>query len=184
MRTVGSRCLVLGSAALLALAGPARLAAQVPLVPGGPWNLFEWVLGLGPLDPGGFSLSTAQDVRVRLTDAGFTGDAFDLLVSGPGGPIAASTPSVPGGIDTGALTGDDAWADPRLSKTELLLGPGNWLITVDVREAGSGFQYVDGFIRADLVRVGVIPEPTSVVLLATGAAGLLGIRLRARRRSG
>ena len=184
MRTVGSRCLVFGSAALLALASPARLAAQVPLVPGGPWQLFEWVLGLGPLDPSGFSLNAAQDVRVRLTDVGFTGDAFDILVSGPGGPFLSSTPSVPGGINTGALTGDAAWADPRLSKTEFVLGPGNWLITLDVREAGSGFQYVDGYIRADLVQVGVIPEPSSVALLATGVAGLAGIRLRARRRSG
>jgi hypothetical protein len=180
MRTVGSRSLVLGSALLLALASPGRLAAQVPLVPGGAWELFEWFLGVGPVEGDGFSLNVAQDVRVRVTDAGFSGDAFQIFVNGS--PFTVTPPVVPG-INTGALTGAAAWAESALSKTEFVLGPGSYLIELAVSQ-DAGFGFGEGFIRADLVQVGVIPEPTSVVLLASGVVGIAGLRLRARRRTG
>ena len=170
-----------GAVFLLTVASPARLAAQVPLVRGGPWELFEWFLGPGmPVEGPGFSVSSPTDpIRVRVTDAGFTGDAFDVFVNG----VLFPTPSVPGGTNTGALTADAAWADPRLSKLAIDLDPGTYLITLAVREAASGFDFGEGFIRADVRQVtpGIVPEPGTVVLLVTGLAAL---GLVARRRRG
>jgi hypothetical protein len=171
------------TAAVLALALPAPAAAQLPLVPGG-WALFEWFLGPGPVDGAGFLLDATQRTRVRVTDAGITGDAFDVFV---GGALAAATPSLPGGALTGLFDGDAAWAEPTLSKGELFLAPGQYLITIALREAGSGVSFGEGFIRADAAPLtppvpGVVPEPAPLALLAGGMAALALLARRARRR--
>lgn len=87
-------------AAVLALALPAPAAAQSPLAPGG-WAFFEWFAGPGPVDGGGFLLDATQRTRVRVTDAGFTGDAFDVFL---GGGLVAATPTVPGAPPRGCST--------------------------------------------------------------------------------
>lgn len=180
MRASRFRGLALGSVLLLAVGGPARASAQVPLVPGGPWELFEWFLGVGPVEGPGFDVVSAADqIRVRVTDAGVSGDAFDVFING----TRFQTPSVPGSAFTGLYTGDAAWADPRLSHGEFLLAPGTYRITIGVRELAPGFDAGEGFIRADLVPFnGVVPEPASVLLLATGLAALPALAALARRR--
>jgi len=165
-------------ATLLALASPARpLAAQLPLAPA-TWSLFEWFLGVGPVEGSGFLLDATERMRVRVTDAGATGDAYDVFVNGV---FRVGTPTVPGGTLTGAFDGAAAWAEPGLSKGEFFVDPGLYTITLAVREAGSGFDFGEGFIRADRAPVvGVVPEPATVALLA---GGLLAIGLTVRRRA-
>jgi hypothetical protein len=180
MRAPPLRRLVCCTAAVLALAHPAPAAAQQPLAPGG-WALFEWFLAPGPVDGSGFLLDAAQRTRVRVTDAGITGDAFDVLVNGvPRG----ATPSVPGGTLTGLFDGDAAWASPALSKGELFLDPGQWLITLAVREGAPGVGFGEGFIRADAAPLppptGVVPEPAPLASAAGGAL-LLALSRLARR---
>ena len=156
--------------------------AQLPLVPGG-WALFEWFLGPGPVDGAGFLLDATQRTRVRVTDAGITGDAFDVFV---GGALAAATPSLPGGALTGLFDGDAAWAEPALSKGEFFVNPGQYLITLAVREAGSGVAFGEGFIRADAAPLppvpGVAPEPAPLALLGGGVTLLALLARNARRR--
>ena len=180
MRVRRPRSIVLGSACLVALAlGPTRLGAQTPLSPGS-WEFFEWFMGVGPVEGNGFTIASATDqIRIRVTDLGFTGDAFNIFVNGA---AAGTTPSVPPGINTGALSGDAAWADSRLSSLELLLDPGSYLITVAVRETAPGFTFGEGAIRGDLVPDGpptVIPEPATLLLVLPG---LVATALVARRR--
>jgi hypothetical protein len=168
---------------VLVLTPPARAAAQLPLAPGA-WTLFEWLLGAGPVDGGGFLIDATQRTRVRVTDAGVTGDAFDVLVDGvPRG----ATPSVPGGggVLTGLFDGDAAWAEPSLSKGELFLDPGQYLVTLVVRETAPGIAFGEGFIRADAAPAaplpGVVPEPTTFASLAGGLAALAGFAGLTRR---
>ena len=157
---------------LLALAAPAPARAQVAL-PLNAWTQFQWFDGVGPVDDpfAGFFLSLLHPAVVQLTDAQATGDAFDLFVDGV---LRLSTPAVPALLATGAGTGDQAWADPRLSKGSLALGPGTYLLEVHVRQ-DAGFGFGEGFIRA------VIPEPTTPALLGPAFAALLGVAWRRRR---
>jgi hypothetical protein len=180
MSTTWSRTVALtGVAALLAAGDPARLAAQQPLALGS-WSPFEWLDGIGAVDGGGFRVgATTQRIRLWVTDAGFTGDAFNVSVNGA---LRGATPSVLAGINTGALTGEAAWADPRLSKVELLLDPGQYTVTLATRELSPGLTFGTGFIRADLVPdLGTtVPEPSSAALIAGGLAGMaLVLRRRA-----
>lgn len=168
-------------AALAALAMPARLAAQLPLAPGS-WSVFEWFLGVGPVEGDGFLLDATQRTRVRVTDMGTTGDAFDILVNGA---LLGATPTVPGGTLTGIFDGDAAWAEPALSKGELFLDPGQYLITLAVRETAPGVDFGEGFIRADAAPlVGVVPEPAPLASAAGGAALLAVLTARRRRARG
>jgi hypothetical protein len=178
--------LLLAASLLAGLALPGgRLRAQAPLVPG-MWTVFEWFLGAGPVDGAGFLLEAAQPTRLRVTDDGATGDAFDLFVNGA---LLAATPSVPGGVLTDAFDGDAAWKAPGLSRAELVLDPGRYTITLAVREVGSGYTFGEGYVRADAVLPApptppqgpsVVPEPATVASLGTG---LLFLASAARRRS-
>lgn len=169
--------------ALLALGLlPGAARAQEVLVPGG-WQLFEWLLGVGPVQGEGWTIAASERMRLRVTDAFVSGDAFDVFVNGT---LRTSTPAVAGGTDTGAATGDAAWGDARLSHRELFLDPGQYTVTLAVRVAASGFDYGEGFLRLDRAPddpppVDVVPEPAIVTLVAGGLLAMAALIGRRRR---
>jgi hypothetical protein len=180
MTTLLLRRAAAAAALMLTFASPTRGAAQVPLAPGS-WMLFEWFFGVGPVDGNGFTLDATQRTSLRVTDDGVSGDAYDIFINGV---LFGGTPTMPGGVFTGAFDGDAAWAHPALSKTQLFLNPGQYTITLAVREAGSGFDFGEGFIRADAAPIGVVPEPATVVMMFTGLVGVGIVMTRGRRRIG
>jgi hypothetical protein len=178
----------LAAAALVLCALPAAAHAQPaprPLALG-EWVEFSWWDGVGSVaEPGdGFLLDLLQPVRLRLTDAFSAGDAFDLFVNGT---LALSTPTVAGDDAVDAATGDAAWADARLSRGALVLGPGRHVLTVGVRETAPGWDYGSGFLRADLaadVPPTTVPEPATVVLLGAGCVAVGAVARRRRAATG
>jgi hypothetical protein len=173
------RSVVLSSALVLTALSPRLAAAQQPLT-FGVWERFEWFDGVGPTDGLGFSFQSLLQTRIRVTDAFFAGDAFNVFVNGS---LFAQTPGVAAtGGNADIDTGDEAWAEPSLSKVDFVLSPGIYTITLGVRQ-DAGFMTGEGFLRADEVRTPidtVVPEPATVALMATGLAG---VALVARRRT-
>ncbi|MEO5818684.1 MAG: PEP-CTERM sorting domain-containing protein [Gemmatimonadaceae bacterium] len=168
-------------AIILAISSPSRLVAQMPLTPGS-WSFFEWFLGVGPVDGNGFSFTAGQLTRLRVTDDGVSGDAFDIFLNGA---LLFATPGVTGGVYTTAFDGDAAWAAPELSKGEIFLQPGQYTITLNVRDASSGFDYGEGFVRIDDVvspPVNTVPEPATAGLFALGLFGIGAARWRSTRQ--
>ena len=168
----------------VALAAPTTVTAQVPLVAGN-WARFEYFEGIGRVSGPGFSFTALTQFRLRVTDVGFSGDAFDIF---SGGVRILGTPDVTGGVDTGIFDPETAFVTAALSSAERLLDAGTYTFMVVLRTAGSGFDDGEGFLRVDLVDgpppppppVDVIPEPASVLLMATG---LLGLAVVSRRRA-
>jgi len=176
----------------VALAAPTIVTAQVALVAGN-WARFEYFDGVGPVAGPGFSFTALTQFRLRVTDVGFSGDAFDIF---SGGVRILGTPDVTGGVDTEIFDPETAFVTAGLSSAERLLDAGTYTFMVELRTAGSGFLDGEGFLLVDFVSatppveppvnppvnppVDVIPEPAAVFLMATG---LLGLAVISRRRA-
>lgn len=176
------------AAAALAVAAalvgsPGRAAAQPQdLLPDAGWFFFDFA-GVGPITgpADGFVLSLARPGTLRVVDFGTIGDVFTLALTGSAAMSLTTSPIIPGtdGVDPGVLDGDEAWADGRLSRGELLLAPGDYTIALAVSRTAAGSAGGLG-----LISVTSTPEPATVVLTAAGlaVAALAGGVRRVRRR--
>lgn len=175
----------LGAVALLAASAltPSLAQAQAPLSFGS-WQTFTWLLADGttpaPVHGSGYTFTSMLQTRIRITDGGYAGDAFAIFVNGSPFDI---TPSVSyDGVEV--ANGDEAWGTPGYSQLEFLLDPGQYTITIAVRE-DAGFGSGEGFIRADQITgQSVVPEPATLLLTGSGLASLLALAARRRRAAG
>lgn len=174
---VRSRRLATVALVLFALGGAPAAHATAITVDGG-WSLFQWTGGAGAIDTpaDGFQFTSASSVIVQITDSSLIGDLFQIFVNGAS--VATSSATNPGefGFPSGAFNGPAAWADARLSKVALALGPGSYdidiVVTTSVGSTGGGFIQV----------LSVVPEPRMLALLALGCVALLGFARQASAR--
>jgi hypothetical protein len=114
-----------------------------------------------PNSPWTFTL--AGPGLITVTDAGLAGDAFDVFDFGV---LIGSTPAVP---FAGGLCGGDpvpCSTDPNTSHGVFSLTAGPHSITIRARIM---------FCCVGYFRVEEIPEPTTMLLLATGLGGAIGL---------
>jgi hypothetical protein len=121
---------------------------------------------LAPHPPWTFVAPTR--VLVRVTDAFPAGDSFTLFDLGR---LVGSTPVVSVGPGCGSDP-DPCFADPAMSHAEFRLGPGPHALTI--RVDNSPFDTGAAYFKV------LIPEPSSLALLAFG---LGGVAAATRRRS-
>ncbi len=151
-------------AAVMALALPTAVHAVTPAydtwygfdvyrdMAGSPWvdeTLAPFVLEFDATTP----------VLVRVVDAGLSGDRFAVSANGA---LLGNT-SVPVNAGDEFLDFDGAYADPRWSRGEYVLGPGSYRIT------GSALSFGPDVIAAQGgVMVVAVPEPTTWALMGVG----------------
>ena len=152
-----------------ALASP---AGAVSIAVDGGWQLFQWTGGTGAIDTpaDGYQFTSATSVEIQITDSTLIGDRFEVFVNSVSQGLTSATDPGDLGVPSGAFTGPDAWADGRLSKISLVLGPGSYdidiSVTTSVASTGGGFIQV----------LSAVPEPRALALLAAvcGAVLLVG----------
>ncbi len=162
----------LAVAAALVSAGPSR-AATINLVADSGWSRFAFG-DVGTTVGRSYSFSLAANAILTVVDGFFAGDQFEVFAN----TMSLGTTSAP--VTPSANTGmnfDAALGDPNHSSGSFILGPGDYLISMDViaRSPGSGNHM--GAIRLDMAAV---PVPAGGALLLSG----LGLAALMRRRRG
>jgi hypothetical protein len=149
----------------LCLASP---AAAISITVDGGWTNFSWADGTGPIDTpdDGYQFTSATSVVVQITDCCVIGDRLEIFVNSVSQGLTSATAPADFGVASGAFSGPNSWADSRLSKISLALGPGSYdidiVVNTTVGTSGGGF-----------IQVLSVPEPGALALLALGCAGLL-----------
>lgn len=163
----------LAVAAALVSAGPAR-AATISLVADSGWSRFAFG-DVGTTVGRSYSFSLAANALLTIVDGFLAGDQFEVFAN----TLSLGTTSAP--VTPSANTGmnfDAALADGDHSSGAFLLGPGDYLISMDVlaRSPGVTGNHL-GAIRLDMAAV---PVPAGGALLLSG----LGLAAFLRRRRG
>jgi len=175
MRAIRSAFATAAVAAALSAFSP--LAAQAVTLPtDGSWSEFDFdqtgsaLYDLSSLDTS-FTFTLTGNSVLRVVDAGFSGDRFDLFVNGQHlGLTSAPTAQAAGAnpvFDAAAL-----WQDTHFSKGSWLLGAGTYTLTghAVLSPYEGGFGYLS---------VTAVPEPETFALLLAGL-GLVGVASRRR----
>lgn len=163
---------ILLAAALIATVVPSLKADVLPL---NTWDVFEWSDGgvlPSPTSPTSWTFTTAVPTTLEITDGFFYGDEFSVTISGTlNTAFDTSTVSAAlDGTDGPGETGPTSWADPGYSHSATALGPGSYTVTIDIIQNAIGFTDGGAFIQD--TTASTVPEPGSIVFLATALAGL------------
>jgi PEP-CTERM motif len=127
-----------------------------------------------------FTFTVTAPVELRVVDAGFAGDTFNVSVNGVSQLTSAVAVTAYSPTRAAITNFDAAWADASFSRGSwLLTAPGNYTVTgVLAQSVTNGAAPLNATIGA--VMLAAVPEPGTWALLLAGLA-LLG--LTARRRA-
>lgn len=175
-------------AAAMACAG-ATSAQAVTLANDGMWQSFSVDEMLNPslswIDDGGnalgFDFTLSSAARLRVVDAGWGGDRFQITINGVAHETSTvATPDVMGPPEAPIVADfDAAFADHRtFSYAEIDLGPGSYAVTgVLTQSAIYGGMPLNATLGG--IQLAAVPVPAALWLFASGV-GFIGA---ARRRA-
>ena len=177
---------VIGMAAL-ALAAVTARPSQAQVLDAG-WQVFHF--GVAPTVATSFTVSSTGPFRVRVVDCCVIGDRFRLHTSFPiVYDYGSAVDPLLNGVSSGCFDGDTCWADGRLAMISLTFeDPGSWDLgtwgfDIELLENASGTTNGSGFYRVEsLSDPGVVPEPSTYLLMASGLVGLAGVARQRRRQ--
>lgn len=159
-------------AATLALAGTAQAATVNYTVDSG-WTRFS-AGAVGTQIARQFAFTLTQNAIMTIVDGFLAGDQYEVFSNGTS--LGATSLPGTGGTNTG-MNFDAAAADGIHSVGQFILGPGSYLISLNVLgRSGTDTRGHLGAIRVDLAQV---PAPAAGLLLLS-ALGAMALR---RRRS-
>ena len=137
----------------------------IPLTVNGGWQFFSFPGQMSfPFDPSfswdnDFSFVLTQPALLRIQDIGGGGDTFEVLDNGIS--IGITNALLPDNI--GSYNDPDLAAlDPALDQGSFLLSAGNHIIS------GTEINHSTDSGGGAFLRVDIIPEPTTIALLALG----------------
>lgn len=153
-------------ALLAALSVPAGATAQTTLAADN-WFSFDWS-GLGPVS----QTFLATTTTLLVVDCCLVGDMFEVFVNGSSiGSTSYADPNSGSSVSGGA---EAYWASTLVSKGFFTVGIGD-LITLSVTQLATGYTTGEGYIQSTTRSV---PEPGSVLLIASGLLGMAFVRRR------
>jgi hypothetical protein len=158
------------AAAVAALSLNAHAGIVVPT--DGSWAEFDFdaqgssLYDLATLDTG-FTFDLSQAGILRVLDAGFSGDRYEIFANG----VSLGLTSIPVAQNVGEeplFDTAELWNDTRFSRGEWYLGAGSYTLTgiATLVPEGAGYGYLS------VTNVATVDEPPLPVLLAT--LGLVG----------
>lgn len=152
-------------------------SADPPIAEADGWVTFFF--GVAGSTAGPYTFSGAEQINV--TDGFLAGDQFAVF---DGATLLGDTSSVPTGSGDGCSAPASCFVDPLYSHGSFLVGGGSHAITIEAIASpfGSGAAWLEIVPGS-----APTPEPSSVLLMASGLVALLGFALKrklARTRQG
>lgn len=162
----------LAVAAAMVTTGSAQ-AATINLVADSGWSRFSYG-DVGTTVGRSYSFTLARNAVLTIVDGFFAGDQFEVFNNAVslGATSAPVTPSANTGMNF-----DAALASGQHSFGAFNLGPGTYLISMDVLARSPGTRLHTGAIRLDFAAV---PVPAGGILLLTGLGAAALFRRRRR----
>ena len=124
-----------------------------------------------------FSFVLNAPTFLRVIDAGFAGDRFNVAIDNGSVITSLATGLAVNSFPTSTGNYDIAWANSDYSRLSTLLAPGSYIVSGDLLAAGGGGAPLN--VTTGALMLTPVPEPGTWAMLFAGL-GLLGSIIRRR----
>jgi len=105
-----------------------------------------------------FSFILNTPTYLRVIDAGFAGDRFNVAIDNGGGITSLTTGAAVNSHPTSVVNDyDAAWANSDYSRLNTLLAPGSYIVTGDLLQAAGGGAPLN--VTTGALMLTAVPEP-------------------------
>ena len=124
-----------------------------------------------------FSFILNTPTYLRVIDAGYAGDRFNVAIDNGSGIASLTTGAAVNSFPASTGDYDTAWANNNYSRLNTLLAPGSYFVTGDLLQAAGGGAPLN--VTTGALMLTAVPEPGTWAMLFAGL-GLIGAMVRRR----